>query len=244
MINHDTTYARNYGQRTRYVNECNNDSHLCDVTGVNEYDRQNNENIINSSEHCLKNIKLLSLNVCGLTSKQVYPEFKSLINDHDIIGFQESKMDSLDSLNIENYTLFFKHRKALSKRKSGGIALAVKDSIRPYVSIIETESRLVYWFVISKRYTKTDDILCGIIYVPPENSIYAVQDPFLEIQREIDSFSNKHNNFCIFGDARTKLLKDYIEVDNDIFKIQYLKKSMKNLRLKCIVFKIKMYRQK
>ena len=180
-------------QRQSYIVKQITLATIGDVTGVvNTYSDRQYETEYIQNEHCIKNLNILSLNVCGLTRKQVYPELKSLINEHDIIGFQESKMDCLDSFTLDNYTLFYKHRKQVSKRESGGIKTVLDN-----IFLIETESRLVYWFIISKRFTKTDDILCGVIYVPPENSIYSVQDPFLEIQREIDSFSNK---YTFFGD--------------------------------------------
>ena len=41
---------------------------------------------------------------------QLNPDFVSYINKFDVIGFQETKTDSLDSINLENVALFLKHR--------------------------------------------------------------------------------------------------------------------------------------
>ena len=78
----------------------------------------------------------------------------------------------------------------------------------------ESESKLVLWFEISKRLTKTNDILCGIVCIPPENSTYAQSDPYFEIEEELNVFRDKYQSVLLFGDynSRTKLLKDYIDV--------------------------------
>ena len=62
------------------------------------------------SQHLGHDIKFLSVNVCGLYSKQLNPGFMAYINKFDVIGFQETKTDSLDSINLENVALFLKHR--------------------------------------------------------------------------------------------------------------------------------------
>ena len=168
-----------------------------------------------------KDMKILSLNVCGLTSKQDCPDFIDFMRQYDIIGYQETKMNNLDTFLLEGYTFHFKHRNNISKRKSGGIAIGFKNDISQFVHVIETESRLVYWFTISKRYTKCEDILCGVIYIPPENSEYANESPFNEIQQELDAFTNKYSTICLLGDfnSRCKQIKDYILPDIDILEL-------------------------
>ena len=158
------------------------------------------------------------LNTCGLKSRQLYPEFCSFVNKYDIIGFQETKLDSLDTVTLDNFNLHFKNRKQFMKRKSGGICLAVKKSINRFVTVLETNSKLVLWFVVSKLLTKSEDILYGVVYVPPENSVFSIDDPFEEIQNELNSYTDKYSSICIFGDwnARTKDFQDYITADFDI----------------------------
>lgn len=101
-----------------------------------------------------------------------------MIQQYDILGFQETKTDDLDDITFQDYTLHFKNRKHISNYKSGGIALAYRKSLNPYIKVIDSQSKLVLWFTISKRLTKSDDILCGIVYIPPENSQYAVECPY------------------------------------------------------------------
>jgi hypothetical protein len=59
-----------------------------------------------------------------------------------------------------------------------------------------------------------------MIYVPPETSAYSHEDPYANIQRELDSFLQRYSSLCLFGDfnSRTRLLKDYIQVDRELFE--------------------------
>ena len=52
----------------------------------------------------------------------------------------------------------------------------------PYVSMIETDCDLVVWFSLSCSFTFKGDVLFGAIYLPPENSKYAFEDPFVVLQ--------------------------------------------------------------
>ena len=66
---------------------------------------------------------------------------------------------------------------------------------------------------------ESNDILCGIVYIPPENSEYASKCPYNEIESEMQSFAEKFSSIIMFRDfnSRTKCLSDYIEIDEHIF---------------------------
>lgn len=168
-------------------------------------DRVNNESFL----------KLVTLNVCGLRSKVICPEFISYTKQFDIHGLQETKTDCIDDIKLHDYILYFKHRKEIMKRKSGGIALAYRKCLDHYINPIDSPSKLVLWFSISKQLTKTDDFLCGIIYIPPEGSEYSIKDPYQEIETEMYNYTDRYTNILSFGDlnARTKDLADYIHID-------------------------------
>lgn len=159
-------------------------------------------------------MKLLSINVCGLKSKLNIPEFNELIHQYDLIGLQETKLDDIDSVNISGYKIFCNNRQKISRYRSGGTALLVKENIAPYVKIGKAKSKLIQWFSISNKITRThNDIQCGLIYLPPNKSKYASEDPYLEIQAELNSMSSNH--IILFGDlnSRTANLKDYVLID-------------------------------
>ena len=62
-------------------------------------------------------------------------------------------------------------------------------------------------------------MLCGIVYIPPENLESASECPYNEIESEMQSFAEKFSSIIMFGDfnSRTKCLSDYIEIDEHIF---------------------------
>ena len=60
-----------------------------------------------------------------------------------------------------------------------------------------------------------DDVIFGIVYIPPQNSVYCIDNPFYEIELEILSCSQFENK-CLLGDfnARVSTGKDYFEFDD------------------------------
>ena len=42
--------------------------------------------------------QFLTLNVCGLQSRIIYPEFSNVLSKYDFIGLQRTKTDSLDDI--------------------------------------------------------------------------------------------------------------------------------------------------
>ena len=91
-----------------------------------------------------------------------------------MIGLSETKTDECDAINLPGYSVFFKNRCKLSKVRSGGIAVLVKDHIVKYTTVINTESPYVLWLRISKSLFNLDKDVCfGIIYIPPEGSKYS-----------------------------------------------------------------------
>ena len=132
-------------------------------------------------------LKILSLNVCGLITKSNYPEFIELIQNYDIIGIQESKTDDCDFVNIPGYNVYLNNREKMSRRRSGGIALLVRKELQKFV-IVESHptSKLVLWCTILRNFTQTEnDVYCGVVYIPPIGSKYANDDPYSELQGEI-----------------------------------------------------------
>lgn len=54
--------------------------------------------------------------MCGVNAKQNVPEFKSLISNYDIVGFQETKTDTLDTVLLNNFHLHFKHHTKIASK--------------------------------------------------------------------------------------------------------------------------------
>ena len=64
--------------------------------------------------HVSDNVNKLNitfLNVCGIKSKLLNPDFDLLIKSYDVLIFTETKTDEFDELKVpEEYTYFAKHR--------------------------------------------------------------------------------------------------------------------------------------
>ena len=175
---------------------------------------------LNFSSDFNNNLHLLSLNVCGLKTKLLYPEFQTLLNTFDIICLTETKLDDFDDLMLDNYVFKYKNRKKFIN-KSGGIALGYKSYLEDFIKPIDTECKFVLWFSVDKVILKTsENVIFGIIYVPPESSNYSSVDAFSEIELEFQRLNKNSEFICLLGDmnARTGILPDYVDLNaNDDF---------------------------
>ena len=182
---------------------------------LNRSDNTVNSLLINNDE-----INVLSLNGCGLKRRSQYPEFIELVKNYDILCFVETKTDDMDEIDLPGYYVKMKNRSKISRVKSVGIILAYKEHLSEYICPIETESKYILWFKINKNlFHSYEDIIFGIVYVPPENSSYCIGDPFNEIEHELIKFSSDHENICLIGDfnSRTAEDLDFVEISDDEF---------------------------
>lgn len=151
---------------------------LC-LTNVPSVQRSKNTKPINEPQ-CVRtycDLKILSLNCCGVKKKLNYSEFQELVKEQDIVCLQETKTDDLDVIEIDGYEIKMKNRVKYGRVNSGGIILAYKQELSEFINIHETESKAVLWFEISKQLTNYEkNLLIGIVYLPPENSKYSKRD--------------------------------------------------------------------
>lgn len=80
-------------------------------------------------------MQILSLNVCGVKNKLNNDKFVNLIHKHDIVRLTETKTDDIDKTQIHGFATSMKNRKKLTKTRSSGIMLVVKDDIVKYIKI-------------------------------------------------------------------------------------------------------------
>ena len=72
------------------------------------------------------------------------------------------------------------------------------------------------WVCIDKRLTDTDEnLILGIVYVPPSQSRFYNDDELSKLENEIMSVCSSSKYVVISGDinARTAKLQDYIKLD-------------------------------
>ena len=109
--------------------------------------------------------------------------------------------------------------------RSGRIVLIAKKELVPFITVDEfRSSQLILFITISKLIygeNMTDDLLCGIVYIPPHGSKYASSDTYFEVQEELIRFCGDSKHVLLFGDfnSRCKDLADYTEIDDFISDI-------------------------
>lgn len=163
----------------------------------------------------------MNVNVCGLNSKLNIPEFNELIQSFDIITCTETKLDDLDVINVNQFVCITKNRRQKVIRKSGGIAVLIKESIFKCFECIDTECEYVLWFKLDKVLFNTDeDVYFGAIYIPPAYTGYSQADILDLFYQEVESFSRAHKYVLLQGDfnARTAVLPDVTLVDENILE--------------------------
>ena len=113
------------------------------------------------------------------------------------------------------YDIVFKHRKKLSKHRSGGVGVIFKTCYEDNIKVIHTDTQDVLWFLFNFEESR---ILFGNCYIPPENSRFFKRDIFEQIDLDIVNFHTNlsYTELCIMGDfnAKTKNLQDFVEIDN------------------------------
>ena len=84
--------------------------------------------------------------------------------------FTETKFDIYNDIHISGFELLPPIIREKCKHKSGGIAVFVRSSIFKYVKVIDiSSSQYIYLFSIVNLLPI--DLLCGIVHIPPENSV-------------------------------------------------------------------------
>jgi exonuclease III len=133
---------------------------------------------------------------------------------YDIIGFSETKLneekvEAVDTVSIEHFTLFHKFRHHKNPSRSGGLCVAIKNCIVEKVKILKCDNSEMIWLQIEED---KNILLILIIYTPPENSPYAQPEFFNILENEIMTKRNISTNIIIMGDfnAHTKEREDYI----------------------------------
>lgn len=99
------------------------------------------------------------------------PNFVYFVEQHDIIVIQVGKLDDVDMVQIQGYTIFTKNLKALSRYRSGGKNLLAKNDWPPFITINKSDSKLILWFAILKQVmTNNEEFHCGIILHTIQNT--------------------------------------------------------------------------
>ena len=93
-----------------------------------------------------------------------------------------------DTHTLPGFRIYHKVRHA--KTPSGGIAIAIRNELDPYISHVSNDCDNLLWCKIDKNLLGVkDDVYFACVYVSPENSPYSKPECFSNIETEILSFS-------------------------------------------------------
>ena len=162
-------------------------------------------------------MKFATLNVCGLKTRINYPDFTDYLSNYDILCLVETKLDQTDIVSLPGFDCISQPRKELFFRRSGGIAVFVKNKFSEYCTYQPSESDYIMWMCIDKRLTDSDEnMYLGIVYVPPSQSRFYNDDKLSKLENEIMSMCSSNKYVIISGDvnARTGKLTDYVKLDH------------------------------
>ena len=151
-------------------------------------------------------MKCGSLNVCGIRRKMQYPEFRDLISNDDLFCVTKSKLDNHDLVTMPGYKFISQPRHQKLLRKSGGIGVLVKDTISRHISIIDSDSDYLLWLKLSKSFFNAeDDLIVGVVYLPPTDSRFSNPDELEMFDIEITTMGVLPKYMFLLGDfnART-----------------------------------------
>ncbi len=160
-------------------------------------------------------MKVLSLNVRGVSTKLENGILAPCLSNFDIIALSETLTDTIDDEQMENFRIFTK--KAKHGQKHGGfhgLCFMVRNEIAKHLRIVE-DNELGLWLKVSSEVIGFDFLL-STFYVPPESSRYFYYAIFDDLENEILNVTAKHDvPFLMCGDfnARTGRLNDFADPD-------------------------------
>ena len=147
----------------------------------------------------------MCLNCCRLNLRLNYPEFGKLICQYDVICLQETKTDDTDQIIFRGIYLKQKTDKSFHIEDR-------EENLDKFITIMKNDSKFVFCVKVSSAVYKLDeDVLIGVVYIPPEFTSYSSQDAFNDLDFDIRNFSRSYRYISLAGDfnARTAELSDF-----------------------------------
>ncbi len=172
-------------------------------------------------------MKICSLNVCGLNSKNKFTEFRDFLNSYDVCLLQETKLSKCD-VTVSEFDEFKSFHKIREKGSGGGLTVLIKNHlyVNKFVEVIETNNQHVMWVRISKDFIGLEkNVYVGNVYVPPEGSRYGDVEHFVDIESEWVDICANDDSFLILGgdfNSHSGNLNDLVEFDNYVFDESFI----------------------
>lgn len=175
----------------------------------------------------MANISFLCWNIDGLhyrdnnkrLSKANKDDIKDIFMKHDIICLTETHCSYNDTIDLEGYSIVMNIRPKSPKanKHSGGLAICIKNSIKPGIKFLPITSSEYMWFKLDKKFFNlSDDIYAACVYICPENSSYAnkTDDVMEALELDLATYS-KDGNCLICGDFNGRTCTEPDFCDND-----------------------------
>lgn len=129
----------------------------------------------------------------------------------------ETMLDDSDIISLPGFSTISQPRKQKHLRKSGGLAVLIKDKFAEFCKHIDTTSDYILWLSLNKSLTNTEEnVIIGVIYVPPTQSRFFNDEELTNLENEIISMCSNYKYVFITGDfnARTSHLNDFTQLDH------------------------------
>ena len=174
-------------------------------------------------------LRIIQWNVEGINStlygnKLMNEQFQNTVLGHDIIALTETQCGEDTPVSLPGYYIFRSTREkhTQAKKYSGGIAVGVKNNIKPAITQVSSRSKDIIWLRLQNNYFNLpNDMIIGVVYISPANSTYTKslsETVWAVLEDELTQFNN-NEQILITGDfnAHTACLPHYITNDDDKF---------------------------
>lgn len=106
----------------------------------------------------------------------------------------ETMLDDSDIISLPGFSTISQTRKQKHLRKSGGLAVLIKDKFAEFCKHIDTTSDYILWLSLNKSLTNTEEnVIIGVIYVPPTQSRFFNDEELTNLENEIISMCSNYN---------------------------------------------------
>ena len=206
----------------KYDTSFNNKNHETNYSSDDQIPNKSKKLSLHEKSGGNKILKLISLNVAGLSSKLNKGILDQFLAEHDIICLSETNTDSPDFSNtmLNEYICIAKSKiNPYKKHKYGGIhgiCVLVRPCIADKIEIIpDMISECVLWIRIQLQDRLS--FILGATYVPCETSRFLMDGTFADIEADLLDLKSKYNEpLCLMGDfnAHTQNMSDIPVIDD------------------------------
>ena len=156
-------------------------------------------------------MKIVSLNVCGLTSKVSPCVLEDYIQAFDIICLSETKAKIHEMSEFSNFKAINPSHKEKSHKYHGihGMCILVKEYLQDHIKEIKSKHNSSQWIEVSNPQTKSS-VIIGSVYIPHEKSKYFDENTFDKLQDDLTTIQASYpvSPILLVGDFNSRTSND------------------------------------